>query len=227
VHADAIFQRERSERCANELLLARFRAEDIRVLRRGYLRFLTAPATKAPSWCCGAGFSTAERYAELDHCGPSGLSRHSPSRRRSVNLALVQTEKIFRRLSCWHLAHPSASLKHTLVGGTITLRVFVPEPSTFVCMASSARSSPRRPCTLLRTEPPPHRRPLLPSSPKPTGARYHGAAFSIPRCAPIESAQSDESWSCRRANPFRFSASLVVGINATRVPTQFIESAWR
>src|SRR5260370_3923015 len=112
VHADAIFRRERSERCANELLLAMFRAQDIRVLRRGSLRVLTAPATKAPSWCCGAGFSTAERYAELDHCGPSGLSRHSPSRRRSVNLALVQTEKILLRLSCWHLSHPSASLKH-------------------------------------------------------------------------------------------------------------------
>src|SRR5260370_35022895 len=89
-----------------------FRAEDIQVFRRGPLRVLTAPATKAASWCCDAGFSTAERYAELDHCGPSGLSRHSPSRRRSVNLALVQTEKIFPRLSCWHLAHPSASPKH-------------------------------------------------------------------------------------------------------------------
>ena len=90
VHADAVFQRERSERCANELLLAMFRAEDIRVLRRGPLRVLTAQATKAPSWCC-----EAERYPELDHCGPGGLSRHSPSRRRSVDLALVQTEKVF------------------------------------------------------------------------------------------------------------------------------------
>src|SRR5713226_4673214 len=110
----------------------------------------------------------------------------------------------------WHILRHHRNI--SLVGDTITLRVFVPEPSTFVCMASGARSSRRRPCTLLRTEPPPHRRPLLPSSPKPTGARYPGAAFSIPRCAPIESAQSDESWSCRRANSFRSSASLVVGM---------------
>jgi hypothetical protein len=95
VHAVAVFQGERSERCANELLLAMFRAEDIRVLRRGPLRVLTNPATKAPSWCRDAGFSTSERYAELDHYGPGGLSRHSPSWPRSPNLAFVQIEKIF------------------------------------------------------------------------------------------------------------------------------------
>jgi hypothetical protein len=95
VHAVAVFQRERSEHCANELPLAMFRAEDIRVLRRGPLRVLTNPATKAPSWCRDAGFSTSERYAELDHHGPGGLSRHSPSWPRSPNLAFVQIEKIF------------------------------------------------------------------------------------------------------------------------------------
>src|SRR5713101_2914693 len=95
VHAVAVFQRERSECSANELLLAMFRAEDIRVLRRGPLRVLTNPATKAPSWGRDAGFSTSERYAELDHYGPGGLSRHSPSWTRSPNLAFVQIEKIF------------------------------------------------------------------------------------------------------------------------------------
>src|SRR6266436_8998700 len=74
-------------------------------------------------------------------------------------------------------------------------------------MVSSARSSPRRPCMLLRTEPPPHRRPLLPSSPKPTGVRHSGVAFSIPRRAPIESDQSDESLSFHLANPFQSSRS--------------------
>src|SRR5947209_16397576 len=101
-----------------------FRAEDFRVLRPGPLRVLTAPATKAPSWCSDAGLSTADRHAELDHCGPSGLSRHSPSRRRSMNLALVQTEKIFPRLSCWHLAHPSASPKHLACRRHDSLLVF-------------------------------------------------------------------------------------------------------
>ena len=124
VHADAVFQRERSKRCANELLLAMFRAEDFRELRPGPLRVLTAPATKAPSWCWDAGFSTAEGYAKLDHCGPSGLSRHSPSCRRSVNLALVQTEKIFSRLSCWHLAHPSASPKTSRLSAARSLLWF-------------------------------------------------------------------------------------------------------
>ena len=95
MHAVAVFQRERSERCANELLLEMFRAEDIRVLRRGPLRVLTNPATKAPSWCRDAGFSTSERYAERDHYGPGGFSRHSPSWPRSPNLAFVQIEKIF------------------------------------------------------------------------------------------------------------------------------------
>src|SRR5882762_5471221 len=79
LHADAVFQCDRNKRCANELLLAMFRAEDIRVLRRGPLRVLTNPTTKAPSWCRDAGFSTSERYAELDHHGPCGLSRHTPS----------------------------------------------------------------------------------------------------------------------------------------------------
>jgi NAD(P)-dependent dehydrogenase (short-subunit alcohol dehydrogenase family) len=51
-------------------------------------------------------------------------------------------------------------------GKSLSLRVFVPEPSNFVCTASNARSSRRRPHTLPRTEPPPHPRPLLPSSPK-------------------------------------------------------------
>ena len=124
VHSDAVFQRERSKRCANELLFAMFRAQDFRVLRRGPLRVSTAPATKAPSWCCHAGFSTAERYAELDHCGPGGFSRHSPSRRRSVNLDLVQTEKIFPRLSCWHLAHPSASPNKSRVSAARSLLGF-------------------------------------------------------------------------------------------------------
>ena len=119
VHADAVFQRERSKRCANELLLAMFRAEDIRELRPGARRVLTAPATMAPSWCC-----EAERYAELDHCGPGGLSRHRPSRRRSVNLALVHTEKIFPRLSCWHLAHPSVSPKTSRLSATRSLLWF-------------------------------------------------------------------------------------------------------
>src|SRR5260370_39316464 len=46
LHAVAVFQRERSKHCANELLLAMFRAEDIRVLGPGSLRVLTALATK-------------------------------------------------------------------------------------------------------------------------------------------------------------------------------------
>lgn len=93
-------------------------------------------------------------------------------------------------------------------------------------MVSSARSSPRRPCTFLRTEPPPHRRPLLPSSPKQTGARYPGAAFSIPRRAPIESDQSDEWWSFRLANPFQSSMSFTsdgIPVHASGVPMQLIE----
>jgi hypothetical protein len=95
-----------------------------------------------------------------------------------------------------------------LVGGTsLSLRVFVPEPSNFVCTASNARSSLRRPYTLPRTEPPPHPRPLLPSSPKQTGGRYAGFAFSIPRRAPIESDQSDGSSSFHLANPFLSSRS--------------------
>ena len=85
----------------------------------------------------------------------------------------------------------------------LLLSIFAPELSTLVSMASGGRSSPRRPYPLLRTELPRHRRPLLPSSPRPTGVRYPRSAFSIPRRAPIESTQSVESWSCRRANPFR------------------------
>jgi hypothetical protein len=123
----------------------------------------------------------------------------------------------------WHILRHHRNI--SLVSGTITLRLFVPEPSTFVCMANSARSSLRRPCTLLRTELLRHRRPLLPLGPKPTGIRYPGAAFSIPRHPPIESDQSDEWWSCRRANPFRSSSPLapieapLVVVNATGVPT--------
>jgi len=123
------------------------------------------------------------------------ISPLSKSRRSSFN----------RVPGIWHILRHHRNI--SLVGGTITLRVFVPEPPTFVCMASSARSSPRRLYTLLRIELPRHRRPLLPSSPKPTGVRYPGAAFSIPRRAPIESDQSDEWWSFRLVNPFQSSMS--------------------
>ena len=182
-----------------------FRAEDIRVLRRGPQRVSTNPATKAPSWCRDAGFSTQRAYCRARSPWPrrtfppwSFLATISEPRLCSSREDLPLIE---------FLAFGTSIGITELVSGTITLRVFVPEPSTFVCMASSARSSPRRPCTLLRTEPPPHRRPLLPSSPKPTGGRYPGAAFSIPRRAPIESDQSDEWWSFRLVNPFQASMS--------------------
>src|SRR5258706_7822159 len=116
------------------------------------------------------------------------------------------------RVSCsvnlFRVLRLTVALTVLLVGGTsLSLRVFVPEPSNFVCIASNARSSLRRPYTLPRTEPPPHPRPLLPSSPKQTRG-YAGVAFSIPRGAPIESDQSDGSLSFHLANPFQSSRSL-------------------
>jgi hypothetical protein len=38
-------------------------------------------------------------------------------------------------------------------------------------------------------------------------SKYPGAAFSIPRHAPVESDQSDEWWSSRLVNPFQSSKS--------------------
>ena len=72
-----------------------------------------------------------------------------------------------------------------LVGGvSLRLRVFVPEPSTFVCIAGNARSLLRRPYTLPGTEPPPHPRPLLPSSPKLTGGPLCWSRFfNSPTCS--------------------------------------------
>src|SRR5882762_2412551 len=61
---------------------------------------------------------------------------------------------------------PGGRSSRSFRGTLLSLRVFVPEPSTSECIASCARSSLRRPQTLLRTEPPPHPRPLLPSCPK-------------------------------------------------------------
>jgi hypothetical protein len=56
---------------------------------------------------------------------------------------------------------------------------------------------------------------------------YLGATFSIPRHAPVESDQSDEWLSFRLEDPFNYQSPLasdVHPVNASRVPTQLIES---
>jgi hypothetical protein len=81
----------------------------------------------------------------------------------------------------------------------------------------------------LRTELHPHPRSLLVLSPKQAAVRFLVVAFSIPQGAPIESDQSVESSSFRRANSFRSSNftqhDRTVGIEdeAIALPTHLVE----
>jgi len=114
---------------------------------------------------------------------------------------------------------------------SLAIELLVLEPSTLLRIVGNVRSSRPLPHAILRTEPPPHPLSSLPSSPKLTGNRRPRVASSIPRGAPLESDQSNESWSSRLANSSRsskFIPSLEASTSSVRascVPTRFIETA--
>jgi hypothetical protein len=83
LYANAITQGQRTERCANEFLLALFRAEDVRITNGRALQVTVRAASRAQSWYQSAGFGTSECDAKLDQ-----------HRRRGVGQRLSEPQRV-------------------------------------------------------------------------------------------------------------------------------------